>query len=74
MGLEEYFLLYIYRLANQKELLIDYTETNYNQKVRELLNKYSDVFKYNCEFNQFEIILTNDSVYNINQNTNLENL
>lgn len=74
MGLEEYFLLYIYRLANQKELLIDYTETNYNQKVSELLNKYSDVFKYNCEYNQFEIILTNDSVYKINQNTNLENL
>jgi len=74
MGLEEYILLYINNLANPKKLLIDYDETEYNQKVGELLTKYSEVFKYNRENNQIEVVLTDESINKINQNTNLRNL
>lgn len=74
MGLEEYILLYIHNLAKPKKLLIDYEETEYNQKVRELLTKYSDIFHYDIENKQIEIILTNESVNNIYQNTNLSTL
>lgn len=74
MGLEEYILLYINNLAKPKKLLIDYDETEYNQKVGELLTKYSEVFKYNRINNQIEIVLTDESINKINQNTNLRNL
>jgi FkbH-like protein len=74
MGLEEYILLYINNLAKPKKLLIDYDETEYNQKVGELLTKYSEVFKYNRENNQIEVVLTDESINKINQNTNLRNL
>lgn len=74
MGLEEYTLLYINNLAKPKKILIDYDETEYNQKVGELLTKYSEVFKYNRENNQIEVVLTDESINKINQNTNLRNL
>ncbi len=74
MGLEEYILLYINNLAKPKKLLIDYDETEYNQKVGELLTKYSEVFKCNRENNQIEVVLTDESINKINQNTNLRNL
>lgn len=74
MGLEEYILLYINNLAKPKKLLIDYDKTEYNQKVGELLTKYSEVFKYNRENNQIEVVLTDESINKINQNTNLRNL
>lgn len=74
MGLEEYILLYINNLSKPRKILIDYEETEYNQKVCELLNKYSDVFNYNQINNQIEIILTDESINKINQNTNLRNL
>jgi HAD superfamily phosphatase (TIGR01681 family) len=74
MGLEEYILHYIYNLAKQKKLLIDFEETKYNQKACELLTKYSEVFIYNRINNPIEIVLTNESINKINQNTNLRNL
>lgn len=74
MGLEEYILLYINNLAKSKKILIDYEETQYNQKVSELLTKYSEVFNYNRINNQIEIVLTDENTNRINQNTNLRNL
>jgi HAD superfamily phosphatase (TIGR01681 family) len=74
IGLEEFILIYIHNLAKSKKVFIDYVETEYNQKVGELLAKYSDVFYYDIEKKQIEINLTNKSVSNIHQNTNLSAL
>lgn len=71
MGLEEYILTYIYKLAKPKRILIDYEKTEYNQKVGELLTKYSEIFKYDRMNNQIEIVLVDASINKINQNTNL---
>lgn len=45
MGLEEYLLIYIHNLATPKKLLIDFEETEYNQKVGELLKKIFRCFQ-----------------------------
>ena len=74
MGLEEYILIYIHKLAKPKRILIDYEKTEYNQKVGELLNKYSEIFNYDRMNNQIEIVLTDASINKINQNTNLRKL
>ncbi len=74
MGLEEYILLYIHNLAKPKRILIDYEKTEYNQKVGELLTKYSEIFNYNRMNNQIQIVLTEASINKLNKNTNLRNL
>lgn len=74
LGLEEYILIYIHNLAKSKRILIDYEKTEYNQKVGELLTKYSEIFNYDRINNQIEIFLTDANVNKIEQNTNLRNL
>jgi FkbH-like protein len=74
IGLEEYVLLCIFNMAKTKRIWIEYEELEYNQKVEELLAKYPDVFQYDRGNKQIEIVLTNDSVNNINKNTNLSTL
>ncbi len=74
IGLEEFILMYIQNIANEKKLLINYQYSEYNQKVRELLATYSDAFMNNDKNDIIEIIITKEIGYNINKNTNLSNI
>lgn len=74
LGLEEFILRYIQNISNASKIFIDYLQTEYNQKVSELLAKYSDAFKNDDKNDIIEIIFTNDIVHNINKNTDLREL
>lgn len=74
IGLEEFILRYIQNIANANKILINYQYSEYNQKVRELLDKYSDAFKNNDKNDIIEIVFTNEIEDNINKNTNLNSI
>jgi FkbH-like protein len=74
IGIEEYILLYIHNLARVNKILIDYNKSEHNQKVGELLAKYHDIFVFNENYSQIEIILNMESLNKIKQNTNLSTL
>ncbi|MDR2084619.1 MAG: HAD-IIIC family phosphatase [Bacteroidales bacterium] len=74
IGLEEFILIYIHNIAKASKIFINFQHSEYNQKVSELLAKYSDVFKNNDKNDIIEIIFTNEIVHNITQNTNLREL
>ncbi|MDR1881902.1 MAG: HAD-IIIC family phosphatase [Prevotella sp.] len=72
IGLEEFILMYIQKNANANKIFINYQHSEYNQKVSELLTKYSDAFMNNDKNNLIEINFTKEIVDNINKNTNLK--
>lgn len=74
IGLEEFILKYIHKIANANKIFINFQHSEYNQKVSELLAKYSDAFKNYDKNDILEIIFTNEIVHNINKNTNLREL
>lgn len=74
IGLEEFVLMYIQSIANANRIFINYQYSEYNQKVRELLDKYSDAFKNNDKNDIIEIVFTNEIEDNINKNTNLSSI
>lgn len=49
IGLEEFVLLYLHKVAGNNRILINYHKTEDNRKVTELLNKYPSLFKENKE-------------------------
>jgi FkbH-like protein len=71
IGLEEFILLYIQKTANANKIFINHQHTEYNQKVGEMLIKYSDAFKDNKKRDTIEIILTKEIIDNFNRNTKL---
>jgi predicted enzyme involved in methoxymalonyl-ACP biosynthesis len=71
LGLEEFILLYIKKTANVTKILFDYQQTEYNQKVSEMIAKYSDVFKENDKISTIEINFTKANIDTFNKNTNL---
>jgi FkbH-like protein len=71
IGLEEIILIQIQKIANANKIFINYQQTYYNQKVNELLAKYSDAFINNDKEETIEIIFTKEIVDNLNRNTNL---
>jgi len=74
IGLEEFILIYIQEIANSKKIFINFQHSEYNQKVNELIAKYSNAFKKNDNKDIFEIIFTTEIVNNINKNTNLSSI
>ena len=74
IGLEEFILRYIQNIANASKIFINYQHSEYNQKVSELLAKYSDAFKNDDKNDMIEILFTNEIAHNINENTNLREL
>jgi predicted enzyme involved in methoxymalonyl-ACP biosynthesis len=74
IGLEEFILRYIQNIANASKILINYQHLAYNQKVSELLAKYSDAFKNDDKNDIIEILFTNEISHNINKNTNLREI
>jgi FkbH-like protein len=71
LGLEEFVLLNIQKMANLNMIFIDFQRTNYNQKVSEMLVKYSNAFNINDQGNLIKLIFTNEIFDIFNQNTNL---
>ncbi len=71
IGLEEFILLYLQKIAYQNKIFFDHAHTEYNQKVREMIAKYSDAFKENHKKCTIEINLTKATLYTFNKNTNL---
>lgn len=74
IGLEEFVLMYIQNIANANRILINYQYSDYNQKVRELLAKYSDAFKNNDKNYIIEINFTKEITDKMTNNTNLREL
>ena len=72
IGLEEFILMYIQRIAYAKKIFINYQHSEYNQKVSELLAKYSDAFKNNDKNDMVEIVFTKVIEDYIKKNTNLK--
>ena len=74
IGLEEFILIYIQKIANVNKIFISYQHSEYNQKVSELLAKYSDAFMNNNKNDLIEIIFTKEIADNISKNTNLRTI
>jgi len=71
LGLEELILLYIQKIANANKIFFDHQHSEYNQKVCEMIAKYSDAFKENDKKNTIEINFTKAIIDTFNKNTNL---
>lgn len=56
IGLEEFILLYIHRLAGERKVYIHHEQTGQNLKAQELLKKYEELFArengQECQFNE----------------------
>ena len=74
IGLEEFILMYIQKIASASKIFINYQHSEYNQKVRELLAKYSVAFKYNNKNDKIEIIISKEIEDKMNNSTNLRKL
>jgi len=74
IGLEEFILIYIHDIAKNKNVFINYQQTEHNQKVKELLNKYTDSFKMNLKDDKIEILFTKILTDKMCNNTNLSEL
>jgi len=71
LGLEELILLYIQKIANVNQVFFNYQHTEYNQKVSEMIAKYSDAFNENDKKSTIEINFTKAILDTFNKNTNL---
>ena len=74
IGLEEFILMYIQKIASASKIFINYQHSENNQKVRELLAKYSVAFKYNNKNDKIEIIISKEIEDKMNNSTNLRKL
>jgi len=74
IGLEEFILMYIHKIEIASKIFINYQHSEYNQIVRELLEKYSDAFKNNDKNDKIEIIISNEIKDKMKNNTNLREL
>lgn len=74
IGLEEFILMYILKIAIASKIFINYQHSEYNQKVRELLDKYSVAFMNNDKNDKIEMIISNEIEDKMNNNTNLREL
>lgn len=66
--------MYIQKIANASKIFINYQHSEYNQKVRELLDKYLVAFKNNDKNDKIEIIISKEIEDKMNNNTNLREL
>ena len=71
IGLEEFILMYIQKIASSRKIFINYQHSEYNQKVRELLTKYSFAFTNNEKKDKIEITISKEIEDIMNNNTNL---
>ena len=74
IGVEEFILLYLAKVADNKKIVIIYQQSEYNSKIKELLKKYADVFKKNGQGNTIKLEFTEVKINNIKNNTRLKEI
>ena len=73
IGLEEFILLYVKQLGLFDNFVIRYNASQYNLKVKDLMNKYQNVFSKKDSLDEFvQINLSEESINILNKNTNLK--
>lgn len=71
IGLEEFVLMYLIRLSENRRVIFDYENGEYNLKVKDLIGRYAN-FMSKCD-SGCEIILHKDGlVEELSKNTNIE--
>lgn len=68
IGLEEFILSYLFELSQAEQIHINYSPSEFNNKVGELLNKYPQIFSFKTGDQMVEIQIDNS----IRNNTNLK--
>lgn len=72
IGIEEFVLLYLQKIIKKTKIFINYQESGHNIKVKEMLHKYFNEFKYNSQDKLAIVELTEEIVINLKDNTNLK--
>ncbi len=71
IGVEEFILLFIQKIANKNKVSFNYQDLGYNLKVKEMLQKYCAEFKNDGQDKFLTITFTEETVNNLRKNTNL---
>lgn len=72
IGLEEYILMYIFALANNRTITFAFDDTGFNGKVIELIEKYKDIFIENDKNGNICFVPNRQSINDMQLNTNLK--
>lgn len=72
IGVEEYVLLRLKEIASGGRALINYQESDHNLMVKEVLERYCDVFEKNGNQISASIEFTEDTIKNLRNCTNLK--
>lgn len=70
IGLEEFIVKFLLENLKINKITFLYQESEYNSKVRELFEKYPNIFKYNS--NVIEVEYSQKNIDKFNSNTNLK--
>lgn len=72
IGLEEYILMYIFALANNRTITFAFDDTGFNGKAIELIEKYKDIFIENDKNGNIYFVPNRQSINDMQLNTNLK--
>lgn len=72
IGLEEYILMYIFALANNRTITFAFDDTEFNGKAIELIEKYKDIFIENDKNGNICFVPNRQSINDMQLNTNLK--
>lgn len=72
IGLEEYILMYIFALANNRTISFAFDDTGFNGKAIELIEKYKDIFIENDKNGNICFVPNRQSINDMQLNTNLK--
>lgn len=72
IGLEETILQHLQHIGQTRKITINYTQTNYNNKVSELFARYPDIFVINEEKGNVDVLLSKKHIDILKGNTNLK--
>ena len=72
IGLEEYILMYIFALANNRTITFAFDDTGFNGKAIELIEKYKDIFIDNDKNGNICFVPNRQSINDMQLNTNLK--
>lgn len=72
IGLEETILQHLHHIGQTRKLTINYTQTDYNSKVSELIDKYPDIFVINKDLITVDVLLSEKHIDILKENTNLK--
>lgn len=72
IGLEETILLYLLQISQTRNIYINYRQTEFNNKVSELLAKYPNVFEINNKSNENVVPISKRNIESLRGNTNLK--